>query len=527
MAENDLRYWYWLRNIRNIGPARAKALVEDFGTPERVYQAGIESYLQVPGVGKDMATAIDESKGSLQTALTEFEKESEIARKIGAQILTYHDPLYPAMLKEQIAVAPPLLYVRGSLKSISNTTVAVIGTRHPSPDGLRWSHDFARRIASQGWHVISGLASGIDTAGHEGALESGGYTVAVLGCGVDRVYPPENRRLYDTILANGGAIISEYPFGAPPKSDNLKKRNKITVALSSAVLVGECPSGSGTLIAAAEALDQAKPVFAFSFPDNRESARGSQQLIASKDVMALDSATSIDYFFKGVDSFRKTAVAVLFDLDGVLVDATRLTRNALAHAIKRVENREVSDTEVNALVRLSPKTALRQMGSGDLDTLLEVFNEYWTKKYAKEITSQPQVKLVFDKARKAGMKIGVVTSRNRTHAQLAIATLKIVESVDVLITWGDTTQHKPSPEPILLALKRLPSVEVVLYVGDQVEDIQAAKAANVAAVGALWFLDSIDEEALRQAAPDYVVSQPSELSELLMKVRRQHWVSMF
>lgn len=523
MASNDLLYWYWLRDIKRIGPARAKALLDAFGSPEHVYTASPEGYLKVQGVGKDNAKGIAESKRDLEKAKVTLEREAVLAEKTNSSIMTLHDPLYPSLLKEQVAVAPPLLYVRGSLQPLSTQTIGIVGTRQPSTEGGRWAREFASRAAENGWQVVSGLALGIDAAGHQGALDAGGYTLAVLGCGIDRVYPPENRRLFEDILSSGGAIISEYPFGTPPMGDNLRKRNKITVALSRAIVIGECPLGSGTLIAAEEAFEQVKPVFAFSYPDHRKSAAGSQSLIRVGDAKAIQVSTTSDELSRSIQHYHRLKISVIFDLDGVLGDTTRLSRNALIYAIKQVEGKTLGEEEVEPFVHLSPPSALKRLSNASPEALRSAFSSYWAEKYARDLVPHPKLRGILEKIKELGMPMAVVTSRNRAHATSAIEALKLRDLFVALTTYGDTVQHKPHPAPILNALQKLSNGRQAAYVGDLPIDVEAAKAAGVVAVGATWFLDEENTNQLAQAAPDHLVKQPSELFELVLRLRRRDW----
>jgi DNA processing protein len=522
MSSVDLLYWYWLRGIKNVGPARIQALVEHFGSPELAYAADFEDYIKVPTVGKELAKEVCRSKPDISKAQESLEKEALVAQQLRAAIMTRDHPKYPDLLRKESAVAPPLLYVRGSLDRLSARTVAVIGTREPSREGKEFARDFARSMASGGVQIISGLAAGIDAAAHRGALDAQGYTVAVLGCGVDRAYPPENKGLFQEILDGGGAIISEYPFGTPPKGDNLRKRNKIVVALSQAVVIAECPIASGTLIAANEAFEQVKPVFAVPFPGPRKSAEGSQMLLVEGQAKALRPPWTTDSLLREIKAFHATKVNVLFDLDGVLADATRLTRNALVHSVKEVTGLTPDAEAVKSVVHLSPRAALRQLAGSSGDRSLREFEQYWNKNYAKDLIANPQLRPMLEKLKQLGMPIGVVTSRNRSQTDSALDSLKLRDLISCVVTWGDTMQHKPEPEPIRAALKTLPDIPS-LSGGDRPDDVFAAKRAGVLAVGASWFLDQEGTRQLEQAAPDHIVDQPSKLFTLILKTKRRAW----
>jgi len=300
---SDLTYWYWLKEIKGIGPARCNGLLEVFGSPEEIFRSGLEDYLKVNTIGKKLASAIDSSKEGLDRIKAMLEREVVIIDRLQLQVITVQDPLYPATLKEQPVVAPPVLYVRGDLSGLTPNTLAIVGTRHPSPTGREKATRLARQGASKGWSIISGLALGIDAEAHKGALAAGGYTVAVLGCGVDRVYPPENRGIYEEI-AKKGAIISEYRLGTMPRPGNLRKRNKMIVGLSRGVVIAECPEDSGSLIAAKEAEKQGKPLLAFRPADPfAKSSQGSAKLISegkAEEMVGVD----IDWVRQRIEVYR-------------------------------------------------------------------------------------------------------------------------------------------------------------------------------------------------------------------------------
>jgi len=522
----DLKYWYWLRGVRTVGPARIKSLVEHFGSPEGVYLAGQKDYLHAPGVGKGLAKALAESKDALPRMEEFLDKELAIADRLRAAILTLVDPRYPSLLKKVAAVAPPILYVRGTLDPLSEHTIAVVGTRRPSKEGSRWAKELAQSAVGDSWQVISGLAAGIDAVAHQAALDAGGYTVAVLGCGVDRVYPSGNKHLFDAILNNGGAIVSEYPFGSPPKGDSLRRRNRIIVGLSRAMVVAECPDESGTLIAAKEAFEQVKPVFSFSFPDDRKSAEGSMRLVTNHEVRAVDPQLGFHQVPGAIGSFNTATVTMLFDLDGVLADTSRLSRNALIHAVKQIDGASPNKEAVKHVLRLSPRAALKRLSDSNIDTLLRSFDQYWRKHYTKDLTAHPQLRTILQKLTRLGMPMGVATSRNRSLATSALEALKLRGLFQEVTTWGDTARHKPDPHPVEHALENLPHGAAVIYIGDRPEDVLAAKSAKVLSVGATWFLNEDGKATLKESGPDYVVEQPSELFDLVLKLKRRSWASL-
>ena len=277
-----LKFWVWLTEQNRLGGPARQALLEHFGSPEEVYYAESGDLLQVEGITADQAQALENK--SLDRAQSILE---ECARK-DIFLLTAQDALYPQRLKN-IYDPPLLLYGRGSMPLFDEeAAVAVVGTRSCSPYGIRTAERFGFEMSKQGGLVVSGLARGIDAASQLGALRAGGLTAAVLGCGVDVVYPPENDRLYEDVAASG-VLLSEYPPGAEPFGWHFPARNRILSGLCLATLVVEAPEKSGALITAATALEQGRDVFAIPGPLDAEGSVGCNRLIRDGAGLATES----------------------------------------------------------------------------------------------------------------------------------------------------------------------------------------------------------------------------------------------
>lgn len=277
-----LKFWVWLTEQNRLGGPARQALLEHFGSPEEVYYAEPGDLLQVEGITADQAQALENK--SLDRAQSILE---ECARK-DIFLLTAQDALYPQRLKN-IYDPPLLLYGRGSMPLFDEeAAVAVVGTRSCSPYGIRTAERFGFEMSKQGGLVVSGLARGIDAASQLGALRAGGLTAAVLGCGVDVVYPPENDRLYEDVAASG-VLLSEYPPGAEPFGWHFPARNRILSGLCLATLVVEVPEKSGALITAATALEQGRDVFAIPGPLDAEGSVGCNRLIRDGAGLATES----------------------------------------------------------------------------------------------------------------------------------------------------------------------------------------------------------------------------------------------
>jgi DNA processing protein len=248
-------YWLALALTLGLGPTRIRKLIEYYGTAERVFQASLTE-LEATGMRAVSAQSIATGK-SLELAQQECEKAVEVR----ARIISLSDPEYPPRLKE-IYDPPVVLFVKGSVEVLAQPGIAVVGTRHPTPYGSGMAERLSTDLAARGLVIISGLARGVDTASHRGAVAAKGKTVAVLGTGIDVMYPKENSRLAEQIVALGGALITEFPVGTSPTPQNFPIRNRIISGMSAGVLVVEAAEYSGTRITSRCALEQNRDVYA-------------------------------------------------------------------------------------------------------------------------------------------------------------------------------------------------------------------------------------------------------------------------
>ncbi len=252
-----------LLQIPNVGAARLRALISVFHSPERVLASSPSELMRVEGVGESIAMSIvnfAKSTTALQLAETKATHQLELAEKLGATLLTVWDDTYPTLLK-QIYDPPVCLFVRGSLAPDTNNRFAIVGTRYPTEYGKNAVKKFTAALAQNGFEIVSGLAYGVDTAAHYVALESGARTIAVLGCGIDKIYTDPKGKLYPRIMEQG-AILSEEWIGTEPLADNFPKRNRIISGLSKGVLIVESDFKGGALLTANYAIEQNRDVFA-------------------------------------------------------------------------------------------------------------------------------------------------------------------------------------------------------------------------------------------------------------------------
>jgi len=308
---HDVHSLLHLASISGVGSQRIRNLVGHFGSSKAVLDASIQELCEVDGIDKKTARSI-KSQITPQFA----EEQISLTEKHGAKIVTFWDSDYPEILKT-IHDPPILLYVKGELDGKEEKRIAVVGMRSPSQYGRWVAERFGEDLARQGISVVSGMARGIDTASHRGALRGNGKTLAVLGCGVDVIYPPENRDLYHQI-ADQGAVISEFPMKTEPLGVHFPRRNRIISGLCRGTVVVEAGNKSGALITAYMALEQGREVFAV--PGNIRSlkCRGTHRLIkqGAKLIESVEDIISEIPQWKEMEKRRpKEAVSELLSSD--------------------------------------------------------------------------------------------------------------------------------------------------------------------------------------------------------------------
>ena len=271
-AQNEYARWIALSQVKGLGGVSFKKLAAHFVDPTRVFSASAEELQQVPGLDKSVIEGLVNFSGWEQ-----IETEIRRIRQAEVTIVPFTDVRYPARLR-MIADPPPFLYVKGEIRAEDDKAVAVVGSRSASDYGRKVTRDLSRGLAALGFTVVSGLARGIDGTAHETALGCGSRTIAVLGSGVDRAYPPEHAALYRRISQNG-AVVSELPVGTRPMAFNFPPRNRLISGLSLGVVVVEATEKSGSLITAALAVEQGREVFAVPGEVGSSRSRGAHRLI--------------------------------------------------------------------------------------------------------------------------------------------------------------------------------------------------------------------------------------------------------
>jgi DNA processing protein len=289
----NVRELLLLARVPGIGSARLRALVTHFGDPRAALGATARSLTRVRGIDRTTAQSVVSTVRSAAFSSHEREVAAQLSRlnKAGGRIVTFWDPEYPANLK-RIYDPPPYLWVLGTLEQLDASSIAVVGTRSPSPYGVQVADSMSAGLASLGLPVISGLARGIDTAAHRGAVRVGGRTVAVIGSGIDVIYPPENRGLAQSILREG-AIVSEFEMGARPDAGNFPRRNRLVSGIALGLLVVETRPEGGAMITAHLALDQGREVFAIPSPVREGVRSGTNALIREGKALLVESVDDI------------------------------------------------------------------------------------------------------------------------------------------------------------------------------------------------------------------------------------------
>ena len=279
-------YWVLLTLVSQIGPARFNLLLERFGSAEAAWRAPL---MELAAAGLDRRSI--ESLGKLRGTL-DPDAEWQRLERARVTVVILDDPAYPSALRE-IPDPPPVLYVHGELSPADDWAVAVVGTRRASTYGRQVTERIVSDVARAGVTIVSGLARGIDTYAHRAALAAGGRTIAVLGSGLDRLYPDENRALAEQIVQSG-AVISEFPLGTPPDGTNFPRRNRIVSGLSRAILVVEADHKSGAMITATQAAEQGRDVFAVPGSIFSPFSAGPHQLIREGAKIVTEAADILE-----------------------------------------------------------------------------------------------------------------------------------------------------------------------------------------------------------------------------------------
>ncbi len=296
---SDIRYWIGLSIVPEIGPVMTKKLLALMESPEKIFNAGIKDLLSVKGLDKEKAENI---RNFLHWDY--IEKQIKVIERNGIKVIGFNDSQYPEVLRE-LPDSPVVLYMKGDYDPDDRYGIAVVGSRKYTYYGEAVAQKISIELSSAGFTIISGMARGIDSLAHKGALTSGGRTIAVLGSGLDIYYPPENKGLMEKIICSG-CVISEFPPGTMPNRENFPRRNRLISGLSLGVLVVEATNESGSLITANYALEQNKEVFAIPGNITSSNSEGTNRLIKQGAKIVLDSEDIIEELAPVLRGFIKS-----------------------------------------------------------------------------------------------------------------------------------------------------------------------------------------------------------------------------
>lgn len=367
----DIAKWLKLARSDKVGPVTFGKLIKHFGTIDAVLGTSVRELMRIDGVGAKTAEQIAASRGKFDAA-----GELELAEKLGVWIIHLEDKRYPAVLKS-IFDPPPVLYVKGTLTRSDNLGISIVGSRRCSYYGQEQASRFAHLLGSAGFTICSGMARGIDTAAHQGALSAGARTIAVQGCGLGNVFPPENKSLFK-MITKSGACISELPITYEPLSENFPARNRIIAALSLGTIVIEAGLRSGALITARMALEYEREVMAVPGKIDSPLSKGTHQLI-KEGAMLIESVDDVvealgqiarplgGHVSDAAQSARDKIETPLFDVSKLnLSDAEKVLHDCLGveplHLEEIIEEADLSPGDVNAgLISLRLKGLIKQL----------------------------------------------------------------------------------------------------------------------------------------------------------------------
>jgi len=316
--DNRAKDFILLNMLGDIGYRRLSNLLEEFKQTEAIFSAPLEDLKKVEGIGERIAKKIKSARSDI-----DIDRELLLIKEHDVDVITVLDGSYPEILKS--TYDPPIvLYVIGNIEIVSKLSIAIVGSRRSTQYGLKAAQRIARELSAYGVTVVSGMARGIDTQAHRGAIGSGGKTAAVLGSGFSFIYPPENKSLAKEIIESG-ALISEFPMETPPHKGNFPRRNRIISGLSKGVVVVEAASKSGALITADFALNEGREVFAVPGPAGHVASEGTNNLIKegakftenAKDILeeflVLDNKKDDDLVIELKDAKEKDIYSLLSD----------------------------------------------------------------------------------------------------------------------------------------------------------------------------------------------------------------------
>jgi DNA processing protein len=371
MEKSDLdpkAYWIGFNQVKGIGAVRLRGLLDFFGNLETAWQAPADALANAGLPAKAIENLLNLRN---QDVLT---RSWNMAQNSGVRVVTWEDEDYPRLLKE-IDQAPPVLYIRGEMNVQDELAIAIVGTRRVTSYGRQVAEEVAIFLAHNGITVVSGLARGIDAVAHEAAIKAGGRTLAILGSGVDRIYPPEHERLAKTVTEHG-ALISDYALNTPPDAANFPPRNRIISGLSLGVVVVEAGDESGALITANFAAEQGREVFAVPGNITAPLSKGTNRLIRDGAHPLLKPQDILDVLDLVHPAEKQTARA-FFPADEVEANLMRVLTNEALHVDDICAQSGLPIEKVSATLTLMElKGMVRNLGGMSYGVIRENQAEY-------------------------------------------------------------------------------------------------------------------------------------------------------
>ena len=369
MELEQLKYWLAFNKVRGIGRVRFKLLENHFDSMEAAWSAS-EAELRAAGLDRRTIRSVADGRQKFDP-----DAEAELLLKSGVRAFTWHDDDYPAQLKE-IYDLPPLIYVKGNLTPDDERSVAVVGTRNPSHYGRQVAEQLVYDIASAGVTIVSGLARGVDGIAHRIALDAGQRTIAVLGSGVDIIYPREHTSLSERIAENG-ALISELALGTRPDARNFPRRNRIMSGMTLGTLVIEAGARSGALITARQALEENREVFAVPGSIFSPNSEGTNRLIRESAAKLVTACEDVLEELNLSAVAQQIEMAALFPEDENEAELLRYITFDPVHVddVCRSSGRSAPDVS-STLAMMELKGLVRQVGGMNYVRLREVSGEY-------------------------------------------------------------------------------------------------------------------------------------------------------
>ncbi len=288
---NELTSLKLLLNVAQLGPNRIKNLLSKFYNPQNILSSDFHQLIKTEGISDNLAKRIQNANRKRKEVEESLLMEVDKLEKIGGEIITILNERYPFLLKK-IYDPPIILYKLGQFKKEDENSIAVVGTRRPSDYGRKQAEKLCKELVERNLTIVSGLARGIDSISHRVALKNSGRTVAVIGSGLDVIYPPENKKLFSEIQKNG-VVLSEYSLGTKPDAMNFPKRNRIISGLSAGTVIIETGVTGGALHTASFALDQGREVFAIPGNVNAQTSEGTNRLIQKGEAKLITNVDDI------------------------------------------------------------------------------------------------------------------------------------------------------------------------------------------------------------------------------------------